>query len=230
MNFLDVCRDIESEYRIAQSIFPTDRLYTQIEKHSLAKRLKIFQNKFSNIATSVQGDKSMSRENKTHILEMIYNITEEIKRARAIKVKTSDSLSDETEPVYVRTQSHNYDELLKQFFDKYYQGQPLKLLYRDIQSKQADIIAGMPKDDLLGMLNQFMIAEYDPQKWKIMSERKIRAFYKLHHDWHISLKTLVDILNYHFGKNYDTMEIMKMSSAYYVTFGTDKWLDAVGRE
>jgi len=230
MNFLDVCRDIESEYKIAQSIFPTDRVYTQAEKHIMSKRLKIFANKFSNIATQIQGDRRMTRENKTHLLEMIYNISEEVKRARAVNVRTSDILSNETDTVYVRTQSHNYDELLKQFFDRFYKGQPLKILYKDIQSKNAEVIADMPKDDLLGILNQFIIAEYDPQKWKIMSERKIRAFFKLHHDWHISLKTLVEILNYHFGKNYDEMEIMKMSSAYFVTFGTEKWLDSVGRE
>jgi len=230
MNFLDTCQDIESEYRIAQSIFPTKRLYTQIEKHNLAMRLKIFQTKFNKIATSIQCDKYMLKENKIYLLEMIYNISEELKRVRAIDVKTSDTLSDETEPVYVRTEGHNYDELLKQFFNKYYTGESLKELYKKIQNKEAEIIGDIPKDDLLSIMNQFIIAEYDPKKWKIMSERKIRAFYKLHHDWHISLDTLVEILNNHFYKNYTVIEIMKMSSAYFVTFGTGKWLDAVGRE
>jgi len=229
MNFLDVCNDISSEYRIAQSIFPVDKLYTQNEKHNLAKRLKIFQNKFSNISSSIQSDKRMTRENKVHLLEMIFNIREEVKRQQQIKVKTSDNISDVKEMTFVRTQSHSYDELLKNFFDNHYKGESLKDLYKKVLNKDAKVIADMPKDDLLGILNQLLISVYDPQKWKIMSERKIRAFYKLHHDWHINLKTIVYIMNNFFGKEYNTTEIMKMSSAYFITFGTEKWLDVVGR-
>ncbi|NIU00396.1 MAG: hypothetical protein GWN01_05490 [Nitrosopumilaceae archaeon] len=232
LNFSTVQKDIESDYKLISSIFPGDREYTHQEKYNIQLRLKQFQSKFNSLATAIHADGKMPLDKKKILLDSIYEIVEEIKRNRGKDIKTSDTKSDSKTMSFDRIMAHNLDHRLLSFFNYIYDGSDLKTVYKKLNEHKADKI-GTPagdisKTELLGVINQLMICMYDTG-YKILSERKVRALYKLHHDYHINPKTLTLILDRFFGKNYNWLDVMRMSSAYFVEFGQEGWLDKVGR-